>query len=193
MPATTTTPSRDSDVHSKSKEPMTEHSVCVGGQDDRSGSFNGVSDVTSEMNGEISNDGSGEFRDSNDETMPRDVLPSLSNEGSQEDGTNDETGTSAEKGMRCESKRLYEKLEYGDTDWVEEIPADIKAKNEAAIADSKISPFALILRTQFSNGKAKLHSIVVQSPVIREALKDILRDYPGIFLGKDPLIFTSPF
>jgi hypothetical protein len=144
--------------------------------------------MTSEMNSEL-------IVHSNDETTPGNVsLPSPNDEGSGEGGTNDETDTSAEKGMRCESKRLYEKKsEYGDIDWVEEIPADVKARNEAALTDSKRSSFALILHTQFDNGKGKLHSIVVQSPLIKEALKDILRDYPGIFLGKDPLTFEAPF
>jgi hypothetical protein len=98
-----------------------------------------------------------------------------------------------EKGMKCESKRLWENKEpfSDEVSWVDEMPSTIKARLE--LAGAKGAEFALLLRTQLSHSQPKLHSIVVQSPLLKAALKDVLHDYPGIFLGKDPLVFESPF
>lgn len=99
----------------------------------------------------------------------------------------------AERGMKCEPKRLWEeKLPSGDeVNWVDKIPEMVSVAPQPAM-DRNVE-YALLLRTQSKNGKSALHSIVVQSPLLKGALKDILQDYPGISLCKDPLIFESPF
>jgi hypothetical protein len=95
--------------------------------------------------------------------------------------------------MRCESKRLWEeKLPSSDEiNWVDEIPATTSVPLQSA--SNKTDHFALLLRTQLRNGLPKLHSIVIQSPLLKVALKDILQDYPGISLYEDPMVFESPF
>jgi hypothetical protein len=111
-----------------------------------------------------------------------------------EDASGKESNDASEGGMKCEPKRLYEeKSEFDDEiKWVTEIPAHIKARN-VEMMDNATSEYALLLRTKFVNDKEKLHSILVQSPLIRAAIKDVLQDYPGVFTGKIPLIFEAPF
>jgi hypothetical protein len=97
------------------------------------------------------------------------------------------------KGMKCESKRLYE-LERHENEivWVDDMPEKFQVPAlddiEAARRD-----YAILLRTQLVQRQQKVHSIVVQSPLIKSALKGILNNYPGLFLQKDPLVFEAPF
>jgi hypothetical protein len=87
-----------------------------------------------------------------------------------EDASGKESNDASEGGMKCEPKRLYEeKSEFDDEiKWVTEIPAHIKARN-VEMMDNATSEYALLLRTKFVNDKEKLHSILVQSPLIRAA------------------------
>jgi hypothetical protein len=110
------------------------------------------------------------------------------NDGSTE---GDATGPN-EDGLQPSSKRLYESIgANGYTDWVEEMPEELK--NPVPDTESSNKGFALLLRTQVINRKQKLHSIVIQSPLLREALRGVLASYPGIHLASDPLVFEAPF
>jgi hypothetical protein len=93
-------------------------------------------------------------------------------------------------GMKCEAKRLYEKDNpFGATEWVEEmLDCFLEQQHSAAWAE-----FAILLRTQLVDGQQRLHSIVVQSPLLKAALKQVFAGYPGVSLGKSSWTAEAPF
>jgi hypothetical protein len=92
-------------------------------------------------------------------------------------------------GIKCEAKRLYEsKTTYG-TEWVEDIPDSFLAQQDT----EQWAEFAILLRTHLVDGQQRLHSIVVQSPVLKLKLKQLFTGYPGISLGKGSWTVEAPF
>jgi hypothetical protein len=76
--------------------------------------------------------------------------------------------------------------------WVDKYPEDIKkaAENEES------EGFAVVRRNVMSNDSRKnleAHSIIVQSPWLKEALAEILADYPGVACDLQRLVFMAPF
>jgi hypothetical protein len=104
----------------------------------------------------------------------------------------DETASQirVEPGMRCESKRLYERETKYSVEWVDEVPEQL---TDPAYDHEAWAEFAIVLRTQFTKGQQRLHSIVVQSPLLKAELKQIFAGYPGLFVGKNVLEMESPF
>ncbi|KIM96604.1 hypothetical protein OIDMADRAFT_75796, partial [Oidiodendron maius Zn] len=93
-------------------------------------------------------------------------------------------------GMKCEAKRLYEKENpIGSMEWVEEVPDNFLGQHHG----EAWAEFAVLLRTQLVDGQQRLHSIVVQSPLLKEALKQVFGSYPGISLGKSSWTSEAPF
>jgi hypothetical protein len=96
-------------------------------------------------------------------------------------------------GMRCDIKNLYQKPDkHGRNVWVDEYPDDIHdpAENE------KTAKFALLIRNKKSydsRKKLEIDSIVVQSPLLKEVLGTVLKDYPGVTPSLARLTFTAPF
>ena len=77
--------------------------------------------------------------------------------------------------------------------WVKEFPDDAK---EAIEETPKSKKRALVVRIQKNHGKGQpltIHSIVVQSPLIKPILKKIFEDYPGITPELNHLEFEAPF
>lgn len=75
--------------------------------------------------------------------------------------------------------------------WVSECPKDI----EAAENDETVK-YAVVVRNQKSGDscrKLEAHSIVVQSPALKQALSVILADYPGVTCELHRLVFDAPF
>ena len=97
-------------------------------------------------------------------------------------------------GMISEVKNLYQgkRDDNGQRPWVETYPDDLDAPAENA----QTARFALLIRNlKCYDGRRKLQieSIIIQSPLLREALGPILCDYPGITTGLDRMTFTPPF
>ncbi|KAF7510858.1 hypothetical protein GJ744_005958 [Endocarpon pusillum] len=99
-----------------------------------------------------------------------------------------------EEGMKCEPKNQYE----GDPkcscciNWVDKEPYKMRVKK------TDDSVYALIVRIQMNHDelaskRTKIHSIVVQSPIIKEKLKVAFRDFPNLSLDTAKTTFTSPF
>jgi hypothetical protein len=108
-------------------------------------------------------------------------------------------------GMKCEAKRLYPKdgespyLKDGESpypkdgespyiEWVASIPEKVIGYTYGD--NQEWSEYSMLLRTY---GKMKLHSIVIQSPLLKTALKKIFDDYPGMFIGASDLEVEAPF
>ena len=97
-------------------------------------------------------------------------------------------------GMVSEIKCLYQGKpdSNGRRAWVESIPDDLPEPVE----NEKSARFALLIRkVRCYDGRRSLsiQSIVIQSPLIRDALKNVLDNYPGITTGIDRMEVKPPF
>lgn len=108
---------------------------------------------------------------------------------------NPATGSSDIKpGMITDVRNLYEsKPDSNDkTTWVDAFPTDLEDVAEGA--DS--ARYALLIRNEKCyDGRKNLqiHSIVVQSPLLKESLGRIFEGYPGVTTSLDRLTFDQPF
>ncbi|CAN8103121.1 unnamed protein product [Discula destructiva] len=105
-------------------------------------------------------------------------------------------------GMTCSYKELYsgEEDKRGRFMWKTEIPKDLGTVAE----DADSEKWAVIVRRARVYGDPKrvlsLHSVVIQSPYVKDVLKEILNGYPGVtilkrleFSGRfEPLIHRWP-
>ena len=112
------------------------------------------------------------------------------------DGNTDSNGASsnAKPGMITDVKNLYQSKpdNRGKTTWVETYPDDL----EEAAENAESARYALLIRnTKCYDGRKKLQidSIVVQSPLLKQVLSSVLKDYPGITTTLDRLTFKAPF
>ena len=97
-------------------------------------------------------------------------------------------------GMIADVKNLYQSKpdNRGRTTWVDKYPDDL----EEAAENAQTARYALLIRfNKCYDGRKKLsiNSIVVQSPLLKKALGEVLKDYPGITTSLDRLTFTAPF
>ncbi|KAI1740251.1 P-loop containing nucleoside triphosphate hydrolase protein [Xylaria scruposa] len=77
--------------------------------------------------------------------------------------------------------------------WVEDYPNDLKEYIEDTEETKK---HALLVRNKKGHGTARpmvIHSIQIQSPILRSILRDVFCDYPGIVAELEILTFESPF
>jgi hypothetical protein len=87
-----------------------------------------------------------------------------------------------EVGMNCELINLYQKKNKDDPSvwhWGHGIPDDITAAAE----NDETAKYALLVRNKRSFDSRKsleIDSIIVQSPLIKQALGTVLKKYPGI-------------
>lgn len=113
-------------------------------------------------------------------------------DGSTKDGEEEE-GEKAVIGMICETKNLYQKIDrYNKAVWTEEYPDDL----QEAAENEETQKFAILVRNKKSYDSRKsleIDSIVVQSPLIKQVLRDVLKDYPGVTTTLNRLTFASPF
>ena len=104
-------------------------------------------------------------------------------------------GPSDEKpGMVSEVKFLYQGKpdEDGIRPWVEEMPSDLAE----VVENEKSARYALLIRkVKCYDGRRPLsiQSIIIQSPLIRDALENLLDNYPGITTGIDRMKIKPPF
>lgn len=94
-------------------------------------------------------------------------------------------------GMRPETKQLYRSDDRST--WAEWDPSNIHADLEAS---SYVQEFAIIVRREphpSNNNQAALHSITIQSPLIKNVLEDTFRDFEGLNTQLKQVTFKAPF
>jgi hypothetical protein len=100
-----------------------------------------------------------------------------------------------EPGMAPKIKNLYSGKEdkRGRFQWQDTIPKDIKSPVE----NEETAKFALLVRNTkvFNNPRKTLsvHSIVVQSPLLKKLLQRVLKDYPGLSVNLKRLELSGKF
>jgi hypothetical protein len=109
-------------------------------------------------------------------------------------GTNGVTKTLAPDGSLPSYKPLYQGPKDANQkfQWLDKEPEDVAEAAE----NEETAQHALITRLQKSNDSRKkfeIHSIVIQSPWLKEALGDILKGYPGVCCELKRLEFEAPF
>ncbi|KAI9724291.1 MAG: hypothetical protein M1828_003715 [Chrysothrix sp. TS-e1954] len=98
-------------------------------------------------------------------------------------------------GMECGFKNLYSGPEdkRGRYKWLETIPDDLGKPAE----DKESAKWALIVRhvKVFNDPRKvlKIHSIVIQSPLLKKLLKKVLEGYPGVTTSLQRLEFSGRF
>lgn len=98
-------------------------------------------------------------------------------------------------GMTVGYKQLYSGKEdkRGRFQWQTDVPKNVGKPAE----DAESEQWALIVRrTRVFNDPKKvlaIHSIVVQSPLIKDILEDILQGYPGITVSLKRLEFSGRY
>ena len=97
-------------------------------------------------------------------------------------------------GMITDVKNLYQSKpdEHDKTTWVDTYPDDL----QEAAENAESARYALLIRNKKCyDGRKKLEidSIVVQSPLLKQALGSVLIDYPGITTNLNRLTFKAPF
>ena len=102
--------------------------------------------------------------------------------------------THAKPGMITSVKNLYQgkKDDDGRRPWVETYPDDLDAPAENA----ETARYAFLIRKEKCyDGRRKLQieSIIIQSPLLKDALGSVLNDYPGITTGLERAKFSPPF
>jgi hypothetical protein len=114
----------------------------------------------------------------------------------QVDGSADTSEQNADgmPGMIADVKNLYQTKpdEHGKTTWVDKYPEDL----EEAAENAETARYALLIRNKKSydsRRKLEIDSIVVQSPLLKEVLGRVLKDYPGITTTLSRLTFHAPF
>ncbi|KAL7626543.1 hypothetical protein AAE478_003315 [Parahypoxylon ruwenzoriense] len=119
-----------------------------------------------------------------------DICSDASSSTDEEEAPDNETS-----GQLCEVKALYE----GESkcscciNWVEELPKDIKPSAEEE-SESRRHALLIRLRRNHSDGKQMaLHSIVVQSPLLKSILGEVFEEYSGITTTLKKLVFKAPF
>ena len=107
---------------------------------------------------------------------------------------NGDDHSEAKPGMISDVKNLYQSKpdDRGRTTWVDTYPDNLEDPAENA----ESARYALLIRNRKCyDGRKKLQidSIVVQSPLLKQVLGKVLKNYPGITTTLDRLTFASPF
>ncbi|KAF2466713.1 P-loop containing nucleoside triphosphate hydrolase protein [Lindgomyces ingoldianus] len=100
----------------------------------------------------------------------------------------------ASEGFLPSFKPLYQGPKDKDKNWtwLDKEPEDVAEAAE----NEETAQHALITRLQKANDSRKkfeIHSIIIQSPWLKEALGEILKNYPGVCCQLKRLVFEAPF
>ncbi|KAH8879647.1 P-loop containing nucleoside triphosphate hydrolase protein [Thozetella sp. PMI_491] len=108
----------------------------------------------------------------------------------------DEATSEEEKvmiGMVCDTKNLFQKWDRHDRyTWTEEFPDDL----EEAAENEQTMKYAMLVRNKKSydsRKKLEIDSIVIQSPLLKKVLDEVLNGYPGVTINLKRLVFAAPF
>ena len=116
-----------------------------------------------------------------------------SKDGAKEDA--EEDGVRYDAGMKSGLKHLYSGKEdkKGRFQWQDKIPEDIGDPAE----NDQTAKWALLVRNvKVYNDPRRvlsIHSIVVQSPLLKKLLAGVLKGYPGVTVGLNRLEFSGRF
>ncbi|KAI0909040.1 P-loop containing nucleoside triphosphate hydrolase protein [Ustulina deusta] len=95
--------------------------------------------------------------------------------------------------MVCEKKDLYLTLDKRNkATWTDELPDGL----DEAAEGKQTEKYAFLVRNKKSDDsrkKLEIDSIVIQSPLLKNVLHDVLKDYPGVTTTLSRLIFCAPF
>ncbi|KIW00749.1 uncharacterized protein PV09_07732 [Verruconis gallopava] len=137
----------------------------------------------------------GHLVDENGKVVKKDT--SSDENGAPTPSTTDVTEESepVEPGMAAQIKNLYSGKEdkRGRFQWQDTVPKDVKSpvENEAT------AKYALLVRNikVYNNPRKTLsvHSIVVQSPLLKKLLQKVLKDYPGLSVNLKRLELSGKF
>ncbi|KAF2090153.1 P-loop containing nucleoside triphosphate hydrolase protein [Saccharata proteae CBS 121410] len=106
-----------------------------------------------------------------------------------------ETIDPSELGMEAEFKLVYAGKEdkKGRFQWQDTIPEDVGV----AVENAETAKCAVLVRKVKNHGDARkvlsIHSLVIQSPLLKELLKVVLKDYPGLMPGLNRLELSGNF
>ncbi|OAA36314.1 ATPase [Beauveria brongniartii RCEF 3172] len=98
-------------------------------------------------------------------------------------------------GMVADTKDLFAKFDAdGNRSWSDKPPTDL----EEAPENETTQKYAIIVRKKkpkraSSTKPLEIDSLIIQSPLLKKALGDILQDYPGITTDVTRLKFYAPF
>ncbi|KAI9764600.1 MAG: hypothetical protein M1840_008329 [Geoglossum simile] len=96
-------------------------------------------------------------------------------------------------GMKCSIKNLYYVSQHpGHGYWADKMPKQIPEPTDTP----ENAQFALVLKQRPGHGgrkKLETDSIIIQSPLLKNVLNTVLKDFPGVTPGLSPLTFTPPF
>jgi len=115
------------------------------------------------------------------EQKVEDGIPSTTETAESEvkDGADDEAKEAIKVGMECDLKHLYQKEDdKGRTSWTDTYPEDL----DEAAENETTAKFAILVRNKKSfdsRKKLEIDSIVVQSPLLKNVLSKVLKNYPG--------------
>ena len=137
--------------------------------------------------------------DTRNDATPNGITNGVSN-GIVNDAANEpndaksEPGPTADVGSLSTIKHIYADKEddQGRYTWVDKYPEHW----EEAAENEETAKHALVVRNEKdfdSRKKHKIHSIIIQSPRLKQALAEILKDYPGITCELERLVFEAPF
>ncbi|OAA59153.1 ATPase, AAA-type, core [Niveomyces insectorum RCEF 264] len=126
-------------------------------------------------------------------------------EGTNGNGSkNEEDAADVAAGMACEIKDLYQKWDahHQNFYWYESPTPDantlpVRGASPLATETAPMAKYAIIMRhlqrKEPLRCKAGIHSLVVQSPLLRRVLQINLRGYPNIALTAPCMVFRPPF
>ncbi|KAK3372305.1 P-loop containing nucleoside triphosphate hydrolase protein [Podospora didyma] len=97
-------------------------------------------------------------------------------------------------GSVSSAKNIYKSVvdDDGNWTWVDKYPEDA----EEAAENEETATYAVLVRNMKSNDsrkKLEAHSIIIQSPLLKTVLAEVLADYPGVACELERLEFEAPF
>ncbi|KAF4437117.1 TOB3 (member of AAA-ATPase family) [Fusarium acutatum] len=116
-----------------------------------------------------------------------------SDEHNQKNGHPNNSSNTTEVGMAAETKDIYRKSSWDP--WQEWTDEEIGVDGRSSQASAK---YALIVRREKEHGEIdesvlSLHSITVQSPLLKKILGPVFKEYKGINTNLKKLEFHAPF
>jgi hypothetical protein len=144
--------------------------------------------------------------------IPNGDVGTVKEEGGSSEGDEEEEDSDAEvdmsklaivEGMECKTKQLYLAMENHDTgeqEWADRMPMAMSMKAAASTAkERERAKFAVLVRmelrpsTRFmADDPVQIHSIVIQSPLIRKVLERVFEDHPDMNSSQSRLSFDKP-